>query len=193
VIKTCTINASVNELVKLTLEMDYKTETKDAIVGSNIADTWSDPFTFAYGSLEFPVSTTIAEVQSIDLTINRNPEMVKGLGSRFTTSAPAKQIEYAFKATICLEDKNMLETFYGAAGNPNATVAETATMRLLFDNGGATTATRELDLKFAGIKIDTFSTPQTVDEVIKMEISGKVRQWTDAIYSDNTATEPANS
>ena len=177
----------LNELVKVSLELPYANETKDATYGTPIYDTLADPMSFQYGSLQLPIGSTIARVQSVELSITRNVELVRGLGSRFATKAPAKNAEYSAKVNLTFENKDMLEAFYGAADAPAATVAEMATLELKFDNGGATTASRILDLKFAGVQIDEHSLPQDVTEIAKQDLTLPIRAWTLAKYVDNTA------
>lgn len=187
-VNSTTLSASVGELVRVSMECNYANETTDSTLGSNILDTYADPFAFQYGTLELPTSTTIARVQSVELSWNRNVEQIRGLGSRFATKAPAKQFEASAKVNLTFENDDMLDLFYGAATAPSTTsVAETATMRLFFSNGGATTALRSLDLQFAGIQLDELGLPQDVKEITKQDITMPIRQWTLAKYTDNTA------
>ena len=91
-VESCTITAAVDEAVKFSLDCLYRYETLGTTKISDNPEI--EPiFTFAHGSIEMPDGTTIAAVQSFELTINNSNEAIYGIGSRFMTSKIAKNRE----------------------------------------------------------------------------------------------------
>jgi len=194
VINTCVLNCTVGETVKVTLDCPYQTETlATSGIGSQVAETFA-PFTFAMGSLQLPSGTTIGDVQTIELTLNNNLEMVWGLGSRFPTVPVGKTRMYDFRATVVFDDTTQLLTkMLGTTTAPDPdTVAETATLILTFTNGESSTAERSIVMTFDDITIDTSTLPQDVNEVIKEDVTGWARNITNVVWTNNTATDAGN-
>ncbi|MFZ5985506.1 MAG: phage tail tube protein [Bacillota bacterium] len=189
-IKSSTVSAAVGEMAKVTMEMDYANEEKDSTYGTPVFDTYSEPFSYQHGKIKIPAATELIDVQSFELTINRNTEMVRGLGSRFATHAPVKNVEYDFRATVMFENAGLLEKFYGGTYGPVQFVSPVADCEFTFDNTLTGIDNRKIELKFTGLQIDEFSIPQDVGDLLKQDISGKLRVWTMASYTDNTVNEP---
>lgn len=159
-VATCTITAAVGELVRVRLDCPYRTEEEGSSTSAQVNESF-ELFTFAQASLEFPNGSTITDIQNVEVTINNNPEYTWGLGSRFAQNGPVKNRQYSARISRTFEDAaTFLETFYGAATGPNATVAETTTMELLFTNSLTGTNERLISLLFTGVKIDEHNLPQ---------------------------------
>ena len=186
IVNSCTLTSSVGEAIKCKLEGHYKTITKDATIFSPVAPV-EDPFTFANATLQIPDSTSIADVQNFEISINRNTEQVWGLGSRFSQKYVAKQREYKLKMTVTYEDDTMLTSTWGAAGGPASSVAEIATAELTISNGLSTSATRSYVFMFGNCLFEKISIPSEVGEVVKQEITITARTLTSLVVSNNTA------
>lgn len=172
-INTLTISAAVNEMVKAKADCLYANETEGTTLSSQVNDT-EEPFVFSEATLEVPSSTVLDRVQSFELTINNNPEGVRGLGSRYFSTAPVKNRVYDFKLRMTYESAVQLERFYGAATGPNATVAATASLVFKFTNGDTSPATDERKhvVTLTNIFFDEFSLPQDPADLLYQEISG---------------------
>jgi hypothetical protein len=191
-VQTCTLTSSVGETIKVRLECPYQTETLATTgIGSQVAETF-DVFNFAHGTLELPTGSTIADVQSFELTMNNNLEQIWGLGSRLLTGQVAKIRQYDMRISAVFRDvSTLLQKFYGdAAGplTPNTPVAQ-ATLKLTFSNGLLTTNLRSIVLTFANIYLNEDTLPKDVNEVIKEDVSGWGLSCSSIVWSNNTATD----
>lgn len=188
---------AVDEVCKVRLTCPYRTETLATTgIGPNVAPTEA-PLTFANGTVSV-AGTTVGYVQSGEMTINRNLEMIWGLGSRYSTASVAKTRAYDFKLNVVFSDVSLLlEKFFGKAASIAATdlaVLNPAGVALVltFYNGGATTASRKVVFTFANLFIDSHSLPIDVNEVVKEDVSGWALSCTDVVVSNNQATDVAS-
>jgi len=185
VINQCTISAAVNEALKFSLEGIYRYENLGTTHVANLADV--EPiFTFAHGSIEMSDGTTIAAVQSFELTIVNNAEMVYGVGSRFGTGVVAKNREYNFSMTAAFNDYTDLLTYFmngtNTASAPDAgSGTEIATLELTFTNDDGDI----LDINLTGVHLNEETLPQNVTEVVKEDVSGWARACTNIIYTND--------
>ncbi len=190
VINTCTISAAVNEAIKFSLEGVYRYEGLGEVVVVDIPDV--EPiFTFAHGSIEMPDETAIAAVQSFELSIVNNAEMVYGVGSRFGTGVVAKNREYNFSMTAAFNDYTDLLTYFmngtNTASVPHAgSGTEIATMELTFTNDD----TDILDINLTGVHLNEETLPQSVTEVVKEDVTGWARACTNIVYTNDIQTAP---
>ncbi len=189
-VSTCTISAAVGELARVKLDMMYADEDEDSSAAGNVAETF-DVFSMAEASLEFPNGSTISDIQNVEVTINNNPEMVYGLGSRVGQQLPVKNRSYSARITRPFEDSaTFLEAFYGSATGPNATVAATATLELIFTNGLSTTNERSITFLFGETKIDEHNMPQDSTALIMEDLPLIMESCTSVIANNSTDTAP---
>lgn len=185
---SATISANVGDTIKVKLDGTFINLTLGTTLSAAAAPV-EEPFTFAQGSLDFPSATTMTNVQSFELSINRNLELIWGLGSRFATKNVAKQREYNLKVTQTYEQStDYVSSFLGSSTAPTATVAEVATCVFTVDNGGATSAMRKYVFTFADCLVEKVSIPASVEDITKQEISIRARNLTSVVVSNNTAT-----
>ena len=190
VINTCTISAAVNEAIKFSLEGSYRYENLGTTKTADIPCV--EPiFTFAHGSIEMPDGTTIAAVQSFELTINNNAEPLYGVGSRFMTGVVAKNREYNFTMTAAFNDHTDLLTYFMDGTNssiaPSAgSGTEIATLELTFTNDGGDI----LDINLTGVHLNEETLPQNVGEVVKEDVTGWARACTNIVYTNDIETAP---
>ena len=190
VVNSCTISAAVNEALKFSLECTYRYENLGTEKTSNLADV-EPVFTFAHGSIEMPDDTTIAAVQSFELTILNNAEPVYGVGSRFMTAVVAKNREYNFSCTAAFNDYTDLLTYImngtNSASAPDAgSGTEIATLELTFTNDDGDI----LDINLTGVHLNEETLPQSVNEVMKEDVTGWARGCTNIIYTNDVETAP---
>lgn len=190
-VSSATLTATVGEVVKVRLECPYKTETlTTAGIGSQVAET-EEPFTFAQGTLELPNGTAIGNVQSVEITVSHDLEMLYGLGSRLATGAIEKRREYNISMTVAFDDTtDLLTKFLGDSGGPlDGTPTATATLELTFTNGGAGAAERSMVLLFANVYLDEETLPKDVEEIIKENVTGFALSCTSIVYTNNTESD----
>ena len=192
-VNTCTITSSVNETVKVSLDCFYKTETLGTSgVFTHVAET-EGSFTFAQGTLEIPNGTAIATVQTFELTLTNNLEYIFGLASRFAATGLGKQREFNFRLTAAFNDVTKLLTYFldgtNTATAPDAaTPTPHATMELTFTNSGAGALLESIVLLFANVYFDEETLPQSVNEVIKEDITGHALSCTSVVWTNDSAT-----
>ena len=190
-INTCTISAAVNEALKFSLDCLYRYENLGTTKLSNSADV-EPVFTFAHGSIEMPDDTTIAAVQSFELTITNNAEAVYGVGSRFMTAIVAKNREYNFTMTAAFNDYTDLLTYFmngtNTATAPDAgSGTEIATLELTFTNDDGDI----LDINLTGVHLNEETLPQSVNDIVKEDVTGWAKACTNIIYTNDVEDAPA--
>ena len=189
-VNTCSISAAVNEALKFSLECPYRYEALGTTKISNNPEI--EPiFTFAHGSIEMPDGTSIAAVQSFELTINNNLDTVYGIGSRFLTDSVAKNREYNFSMTAAFKDHTTLLTYFlngtnSATAPTTGSGTEIATLELTFTNGDGDI----LDINLTGVHLNEETLPQNANEVVKEDVTGWARGCTNMIYTNDVETAP---
>jgi hypothetical protein len=190
-VNECTISCNVGEPVNVKLEWFAKTETEGSTLDASVASDSEEPLIFAHGSLQLPSGTTFVNVQSVDLTISNNLDRRYGLGSRLLQKLIEGERHYTVRINKTFENStDMLEDFYGGVAGPSATtIAETATLILIYTNGLATTLERSLTVTITGLKSDEHSQNKKTGEVL-LENSTWFGRTAAIIGVDMTATTP---
>jgi len=164
-----TIACSVGEPAVVTDDFVYATETfSTTSFVAQIAETLN-VYSFAHGTFSLPDGTTVANVQSAEIGIAENADIIYGLGARTGTTHVDKQREYTVRASVYMTDpaKFWRYVYAGGSGTPATgtaptTMVEIPTLTLTFDNGGAGAAHRRISLAFTNVMMDTHSMPQDV-------------------------------
>jgi len=196
-VQSCNITAAVDEIAKVKLECLYRTESMATSgIGSAVSPT-EDPLTFANGTLSVG-GVTVGYVQSIDITINNNVEMVWGLGSRYSTASTAKNRAYDIKMSVAFTNVALLlQHFYGKSGAVAATDLALlnpagVALVLTFDNGLTNIDQRSIIFTFANFFINEHSLPMDVNEVIKEDVTGHALSCTNIVVKNATETDVAS-
>jgi hypothetical protein len=199
VVNQCRINMTTNEVVKVTLDCLYQSEST-ALSGlfSAVADTYNDPMSFAMGSISYAGqtmgSTYSGVVQNAELTINNSIELIYGLGSRTLQNRVAKTREYNIKMNYALISVgNTADVFPNMLGNTSApytpATGNITGVNLTFSisNGLATTSLRSLVFTFtaASTFLNTSSIIFDVNEIIKQDVDGWAHSISSCVYTDN--------
>ena len=190
VVNECTISAAVNEALKFSLDGIYRYENLGTTKLVDNPDV--EPiFTFAHGSIEMPDGTSIAAIQTFELTIVNNAEGVYGVGSRFMTGVVAKNREYNFSFTAAFNNYTSLLTYFmngtAVATAPDAgSGTEIATLELTFTNDDGDI----LDINLTGVHLSEETLPQNPTEVIKEDVTGWARACTNIVYTNDIEVAP---
>lgn len=170
-VSTCSIKATYGEAASVTIEYLSASVEKENTLQSEVALSSLDIFIFSGVTFEYPDGTTVDHpTESIEITINNNTEIRKGLGSRLGKKAIAKQLEYTIKVTLDKEDDTFVDDFLGGSGDdltPALNPTRVATIGIKFSNS----ATHSADFVFTGVTIDEPGGEQTYSEVIQEDIS----------------------
>jgi len=175
------INTSVNELVSTSFDFLFGKEDPEnsPTYQQQVASTFN-AYTFAYGNLYFPGSLTTAmpAVQSVDITITPNEDLIYGLGSRNAASYVENAFDYSISASMYFQNLNDLQALFMDGtntyntGGPQTTVAQNGLV--LHMNDG----TNSIQFLFSGVKIDTDDLPQDPTAPIVENVSMKARNLT---------------
>jgi len=191
VMKSLSMDMVVGDPVKCKNDFDYATEALTTSVSSNVNST-DDAYTFAYASFEFPTDTTISNVQSLNLTINRNAELKGSLGNRLPQFFLTKKSDYTLKATLPVENSTLLEYLYGTTSltAPAQKLTEPAGLKIVLDNELSSTNQRQITLEFVGALVDERASPADVNEMKTQDLSFIARQWKVAKAINNQPSQP---
>ncbi len=190
-VNQCTISASVNEIARVRLDLIYSDEAHATSAGTYVAPTF-EVFTFAHGSFELPNGTTIAEVQSAEVVITNNAQMVYGAGNRRGSQCVVKNREYSARVSAAFEDATKgLHLLYGQATGPltNTVPAESADLELTFTNSLTGANKRAITMTFTGAHLDEHNLPQDPTALIIEDQAIKMRSL--SVKAENaTETSP---
>jgi len=171
VVTRCRLTTRVNDVVTLALDGLYKTEEKGTSLGTGVTESKS-PITFAEGTLELPSGTTLAEVQTIDLTLTTNAELIFDVGSRYAVKAIGRAFDIDIRITAISEDSELLERAYGADGatSPQDTISS-LDVKLKFDTGGTSTDDRVWTLDISNAKVQEITQAITPNDMILWDVT----------------------
>ncbi len=188
-VNVCNISASVNEIARVRLDLVYSDEAFTTSVGTYVAPSF-EVFTFSHGSLD--LGSTLAEVQSAEVTITNNAQMVFGAGSRLGSQCVVKNREYSARVSAAFEDATKgLHLLYGASGGPltNTTPAEQGSLVLTFTNSLTQANKRAITMTFTGAHLDEHNLPQDPTALIIEDLALKMRSL--SVKAENaTETSP---
>jgi hypothetical protein len=192
VINKLTMNLNVDEDVRCQMDLAFADSTWSESALTTKVNSTDAPYTFAYASVEFPTSTTITKVQSATLGLSRNPEIKRALGSRVGNFFITKKSDYDFTMKLPFDIATLLKYTYGSSSSvsPDAILTETANMKVLLNNGAATTANRQLEFNFVGQLINTLDTSASVEDLMTQDAVFSIRQVSKIQAINNTSTQP---
>lgn len=121
VLNQVTISAAVGELVKCRADAlfakeqpvldTFEAQPEEILIASAVQDTDDhyafEPYTFVHcGVYDNDVSSTIpiAEVQSFELTLNNNAQLIWGLGDNFAVNAYAQALDLTGRLSVTFKD-----------------------------------------------------------------------------------------
>lgn len=198
-VKTAKIVMAIDAPVRVTLECMYKTESNTTSARpAFVADSYSEPFTFVHGTITYASqvlgNTYSGQVQNCELTINNNAEFIYGIGNRTAQASTNKTREYNIRINYAVtsigQSADLYVNFLGDTSTPfipyegNITGAA---LTLNLNNGGSTTAEREMEFVFTAAKtfFNTSSLVFDSNEVLKDDVEGWAESISSATYTDN--------
>jgi len=185
-----TVNCNAGEIARVRVEGFAQKLVKTSTLGTTSSGDSEDPLIFSGASVRLG-STTGLDVQSLEISVGNNIEMVYGLGSRFATKAVAKASEYSFRITEAYEDDTFaLEPFLGNATQSVAAPANIATLVATFTNGLSSTNERTLVTTFASIQLPTYDYTADINEIIKENTTYWALNCSGWTYTNNSSTSP---
>jgi len=147
------LKMALNETVKASQELVWGEETKSGFSSpTGVSLSGGIPYTFVHASITSPLTgSTLASVQSFDLSINSNAELIYEMGSKLSVDAYRKILELTGKVSLVLYDATLLESVYGRGETTNDLV-------VTLSNGGAGVAERSIVMTFTGCSFSSHDT-----------------------------------
>lgn len=179
VIDVCTIRCSVGEPVMATLEGMSQLVKYDSSLSSEVSLPSDDTYVFSGADIELPDNSSLNNIiDSVEITIRANWELLKGLGSRLTQNAIARALEYSVRFTVKYVDDTLINYALGAA-TPTATGKPTLnTLTCKFVDGN-----RSAEFRFVNVQID-WNLDGTKNEALSEDIIGYPQNLT--VVEDTT-------
>jgi len=140
------LKMALNDTVKATQELVWGEETVNQIFSNpqGTALAGAIPYTFVHASITNPLTgSTLATVQSFDLNINSNAELIYQMGDAGSADAYRKILEMTGKVQIVLKSSAFLEEVYSRSGTAHDLV-------VTLSNGLTGTALRNIVMTFTG-------------------------------------------
>ena len=171
-VNSCTIKSALAEPVSVTLELIGADVDQATALANPVALDTAEPYHFVGSGIEWPNSSSISNIiDSFEITITNNVEILYGLGSYVGKNAKAKAREYSLKMSLKTYDNTFSDDFLGNATDVS-TPTEVATVE--FNMAGGTNHIAAF--LFTGVTLDEWASPETLAEVVPEEMSGVARQ-----------------
>jgi len=152
---------------------------------SSIAtDDLDFPYTFEHATIELPTSTTLGEVQAVDININPKPNLGFGHGSEFGVSPSWGSCEISGSITMNKKSSTQLQRQVGTGAR-----AEVATMRVKFTNGLSGVNEKTIQFDFTGVAFGSITNSYRVDDVIQ-DVMPWVARNLSVVATNNITTPP---
>lgn len=116
VINTVTLTATQGDAVRVRMDALFADEGETSY-GSALYDTTFDVMTFDKATVEMPVGTVLAEVQSFDLTVGNNALLVYGLGDYKPMSVVWQAFDVEGRLSITMKDSTFLDLLRSGLNN----------------------------------------------------------------------------
>ena len=190
-VNSMSIDCNVGEIARVKLDGFFQKLSKTTTIGSTTSGDSEDPMIFAGASIKLG-STATLDVQSMNITLTNNTEMLFSLGSRFASKGVEKAREYSFKINEAYEDDTLLhDPFLGSAtiaatGGPANLTELVAT----FTNGLSTTFSRILTATFNTIQLPTYDYSMAIEEITKEDVTLWALESEGFTYTNNSSTTP---
>ena len=184
VLNSVTMRSAMNELVRCSGEIICG---KEAAIGTSLdgtppVDDIAFPYTFVHGTIKLPSGgSAVAELQSFELTMNQNAELVYGHGSKVATGAFRKIWEVTGRFNASMVDAVQLQRVLDRV--------EVADIELKFTNGLAGTAERTITITGTGVGISEQSYSAAGVEPVFEDLVWQIRSLT-VVATNNTSLPP---
>ena len=195
VIASCTVQVSVGGTVDVTLDGAYADE--EQVVTDDVASLTAQPTVeyrplhFAQATVERPTGTTLSLVQNVNMSIENNTDLLRGLGSRFATAYSPKARTTDVSYGDIVEDDSEMKRMYGdsAASSPEDKVDNETSISLVVDNGETGSAKNSLQFDLTKNITDTYSRSGAGD--VESDLEGELSEMTASVSAtadNDTAT-----
>ena len=183
--------AEGDEPARCSLTILYANEVKTHAGLSGALATTDMEYPWTYGDFEYPAGTSVANTESVELTINNNGALKWGLGSRIASRRDYRERTFDISTTNYFDDPaTYLEKTYGQTTGPMSSLVSGETgCNIILSNGLTSTELRRIIMYVSGAIIDHHSLPQAVESEFMetVDIFGKSLA---IAVTNNTAAMP---
>lgn len=145
--------------------------TKDSTIATNVALPTGEVFVMAGASIELPDSSAISHIiDNVEITINRNPKRLHGLGSHVSTQSKYGAIEYRVNFTVNYLDDTFMDDLMGSATTMDNIMTNNATLTVRLQS--LTNANRNVEFKFTNVTFPEIDEKDTLNDFITEGITG---------------------
>ena len=148
------LKMALDGTIKVTQELVWGEEGVGGITTSSSGanEATFNPYTFVHASITDPkTGNVLSTIQSFDLNINSNAELVYGFGSKISESAFRKILELTGKISIPLKNREFLEQVTGRGESDNDMV-------ITIVNDGSGNNLREIKITLEGVSFSVHNT-----------------------------------
>ena len=172
ILNSLTIQTNIDDLVNCSADFQYGKEalltTNTVTQGSTHADNFSKdsnltettnfPYTFSHSTFKYNGST-VAQVQSADITFTQGANLLYGLSNAQAVSSYRQLFEITGRFQASWLDVTKLDDVLAQIGQDTATTVdrEQASIELVFTNGLSGTSRRAITITLSDIGIDNHS------------------------------------
>lgn len=189
-VNNMTLNCNVGEIVRCKVDGFAQKLVKTSTLGTTSSGDVEDPLIFSGASIKLG-STTGLDVQSLEISVGNNLEMLFAVGDRFATKGVAKSLEYSFRIAEAYEDDTLaLDNFLGSSTQSVTSPANLATLVATFTNGLSSTFERALVATFANVQLPTYDYTIDINEIIKENTTYWALNCSGWDYTNNSASSP---
>jgi len=205
VVNSVSLRSSIGEVVRGSADISYKTEIECCICITDpmciATDGVNFPYTFAYGTLT-TTAATVAELQSFDINLNQNSDLLYDHNTSEATDAYRRLFEITGSFTASYVDTELLRDIYAQARTATmccvsvgvdcqAFLREQVTLTLTFDNG-LTGANRDtITMIGTGLGFADIAVAVEPNEPIFETLNWQIRDMT-VTAANGCATPPAD-
>jgi len=198
VVNSISLRSTIGEVIRASADISYADETEtcpsmciDMCPG---VDTCNFPYTFAYGNLT-TTAGTLANLQSFDITLNQNSDLLYTHNTTVACAAYRKLFEITGSFTATYVDNELLRDVYAQAHvgtmccmavglDCEVFAREQTTLTVVFSNGLASCMEKSITLTGTGVGIADHSVSIEPNEPIFETINWQVRTLAPVAIND---------
>jgi len=200
VVNSVSLRSSIGEVVRGSADISYKTEIECGVTidATPATDGVNFPYTFAYGTMTI-TGQTIAELQSFDINLNQNSDLLYNHNTSEAVDAYRRLFEITGSFTASYVDNELLREIYAQARSGSTNVGvdceafsrEQTTLTMVFDNG-LTGANRDtITMTGTGVGFADIAVSTEPNEPIFETVNWQIRDMS-VCAANGCATPPAD-
>jgi len=187
IVNSVALRSSIGEPIRASIDISYANETEacEVVDTTPATDTCNFPYTFAYGNLT-TTAGTLANLQSFDITINTNSDLLYTHNTSVACAAYRRLFEITGTFTATYVDPELLRDIYAQAHTGTACMAavgldcevtdfEQTTLTVVFDNNQSGANEKSITLTGTGVGFADHSVTLEPNEPIFETINWQVR------------------